>query len=46
MGCGRTSDAQPIPEAKTAAAAVSPAPAKGESCLGLADKGVFSDLDD
>jgi uncharacterized protein YijF (DUF1287 family) len=41
-GCA-TSDARPIPEAQAAA----PVPAaRAESCLGLTDKGVFSDLDE
>ncbi len=47
IACGSTSEAQPAPEAKKAAAAdpVAARPA-GESCLGVADKGVFGDLDE
>jgi uncharacterized protein YijF (DUF1287 family) len=42
-GCSRTTDAQPIPPAPAAAA--KPGHAAPEACLGLSDKGIWSDLD-
>jgi uncharacterized protein YijF (DUF1287 family) len=45
--CSARGEAQPASQ-RTAADPAAPAPhaAKGESCLGVADKGVFSDLDE
>lgn len=46
-GCSSRGEAQPASQARSipAAAVVAPA-AKAESCLGVADKGIFADLDD
>ena len=45
--CSARGEAQPASQTRTAApvAAAAPDPAARESCLGVADKGIFSDLD-
>ncbi len=42
-GCGRRTEAQPIPESRPSKAL--PGHAAAEACLGLTDRGIWSDLD-
>lgn len=47
-GCSARSEAQPAPQTRTATAATTSAhsPSAAERCLGVTDRGIFSDLDE